>query len=149
MIFSGISFGFDHAGYELYSHLLTLCSEKNWPVFSESLHTYSLAKKDPIDYPDAVPPVVAHVHQGALGVLLCGSGIGMSIAANRFKGIRAALCTHTLMASLARKHNNGNILVMGARLTGVLLAKECLDVFATTPFEGGRHQERLHLLDPE
>ena len=82
-----------------------------------------------------------------MGILMCGSGIGMSIAANRRKGIRAALCHNGLEATLSPQHNNANVLCLGARLIGVDVAKDCLRHFINTPFEGGRHLARVAKLD--
>jgi hypothetical protein len=93
------------------------------------------------------PDLVKEVLAGAVGVLLCGSGIGMSIGANRFKGIRAALCNDGLMAKLAREHNDANILVFGERIIGKEEAVSCLESFLKTPFQGGRHARRVEKLD--
>jgi ribose 5-phosphate isomerase B len=83
----------------------------------------------------------------ARGLLICGSGIGISIAANRFKGIRAALCHNGLEAELARQHNDANIVVLGERITGSALAIDIVDRFLATDFEGGRHQRRIEKID--
>ena len=107
--------------------------------------TYS---KESCDY-----PVFAHALCNAVeaedvpGILICGTGIGMSIAANRHKGIRAALCTTELHARFTRLHNNANVLCLGARVTGVELALAIVDTFLSTEFEGGRHQRRIDLLN--
>ena len=81
------------------------------------------------------------------GIVICGTGIGISIAANKVKGVRAALCTNTTMARLTREHNDANVLSMGARMVGDILALEMVDVFLTTEFEGGRHQKRIDQLE--
>ena len=81
------------------------------------------------------------------GILLCGTGLGMSMVANRFPGIRAALCHDLFGAIMSRKHNDANILVLGGRVTGETLAEEIVKVWLETPFEGGRHQDRLNLFD--
>jgi len=78
--------------------------------------------------------------------VVCGSGVGISIAANRHAGVRAALCHHGLIAKLARQHNDANVLALGARMIGVEVAKDCLLAFLTTPFEGGRHEKRMKKL---
>ena len=95
-------------------------------------------------------PLLAHklcqllsLKEKAYGLLICGTGIGMSMVANRYPKIRAALCTTELHAKLARRHNNANVLCLGARMTGVELAKAILDAFLDTPFEGGRHERRI------
>lgn len=98
-----------------------------------------------VDYPDFADAVADAIQSGKAdtGVLVCGSGIGISIAANRHRHIRAALCTDGLMARLSRQHNNANVLVLGARLTGIDTAKDCLHQFLATKFEGGRHERRV------
>ena len=101
-----------------------------------------------VDYPDygrAVAEAVASGRAGR-GVVVCGTGIGMSIAANRIPGVRAALCHDSLSARLSRQHNDANVLAMGGRLLGVETAKDCLKAFMETPFEGGRHQNRVDKL---
>ncbi len=99
---------------------------------------------DSVDYPDFAKALAGQVLEKHIpGILICGSGIGMSIAANRHPGIRAALCHDGLSARLAREHNDGNVLVLGERLIGVDVAKECVRVFFSTPFSGGRHQRRV------
>lgn len=98
-----------------------------------------------VDYPDFGALAAQTVLSGkaARAVILCGSGVGISIAANRHSGIRAALCTSGLMARLARRHNDANILALGARIIGVEVAKDCLAEFLNAPFEGGRHEKRV------
>ncbi|MGB8275965.1 MAG: ribose 5-phosphate isomerase B [Alphaproteobacteria bacterium] len=100
---------------------------------------------EPVDYPDYGNALAAAIRAGkaARGVLVCGSGIGASIAANRHPGIRAALVHDAVTARLARQHNDANVLVLGERVTGVEVAKDCLRIFMTTPFEGGRHARRV------
>jgi ribose 5-phosphate isomerase B len=131
----------DHAGFLLKQKLLSL-QEYSWE--DHGTHTQTRA-----DYPLLAQSIVPAIlnQRCSFGVLICGTGIGMSIAANRFKGIRAALCLNAQMASLARSHNNANILVLGARLVCEDIAIDCLKTFANTPFEEGRHQERLLLID--
>lgn len=80
------------------------------------------------------------------GIVICGSGIGISIAANRFKAVRAALCTDTTMAKLARQHGDANVLALGARVIGTQVAIDCVEAFLSTPFEGGRHAARVESL---
>jgi ribose 5-phosphate isomerase B len=98
-----------------------------------------------VDYPDFAVKLVQALKAGdaARGVLICGSGIGISIAANRHSHIRAALCHDHLTARLARWHNDANVLCLGGRTTGVDVARDCLQVFLGTEFEGGRHQNRV------
>lgn len=102
-----------------------------------------------VDYPDYAGPVADAVLVGSadLGLLICNTGIGMSIAANRRRGIRAALCLYPLMARFARRHNDANVLVLGAGLTGDFLAWEILEAFLAEGFEGGRHLRRIGKID--
>lgn len=101
------------------------------------------------DYPDWAAMLCRELLQGAgrRGILLCGSGIGIAMAANRFRGIRAALCHDECTARLAREHNDANVLVLGGRTTGYLVALGILEVWLSTPFAGGHHQYRIDLLD--
>jgi ribose 5-phosphate isomerase B len=103
----------------------------------------------PVDYPDYARLVVEKILSGDadFGVLICGTGVGMSMAANRFKGIRAGLCHNGLESRLVREHNDANILCLGARIIGEECALENLRVFLNTPFEGGRHALRIQKLD--
>lgn len=98
-----------------------------------------------VDYPDFANALVGVLHDGKAerGVLVCGTGIGVSIAANRHREIRAALCHDAVTARLARQHNDANVLVLGARITGEEVAKDCVRVFMSTEFEGGRHARRV------
>jgi ribose 5-phosphate isomerase B len=104
---------------------------------------------DSVDYPDYAIQVARAVSEGTYerGILICGTGIGMSMAANRFPHVRAALCNDLFSAKLSRQHNNANILVMGGRVIGDVLATEILKAWLETPFEGGRHQLRLDKFD--
>lgn len=102
-----------------------------------------------VDYPSFAQPVALAVQSGACdwGVLICGSGIGMSIAANRYKGVRAALCREALSAQMARQHNDANILVLGERFTGVSMVEAILKAWTNASFEGGRHQRRVDAIE--
>lgn len=104
---------------------------------------------DSVDYPDFAIQVARAVSEGAneRGILICGTGIGMSMAANRFPHVRAALCNDLFAAKLSRQHNDANVLVMGGRVIGDVLATEILKTWLETPFEGGRHQSRLDKFD--
>lgn len=139
-----IAFACDHAAVELKQELMTYL-----PTLGDyaplDLGTDGATS---VDYPDFGRAAAEAVASGkaALGIILCGSGIGISIAANRHPGIRAALCTSGLMARLARQHNDANILALGARIVGVETAKDCLTEFLKTPFEGGRHAKRVEKL---
>ena len=101
-----------------------------------------------VDYPDFAASLAEAILQdeGAKGILVCGSGIGISIAANRFSHIRAALVTDVTAARLSRQHNDANVLALGERLTGIAIALDCVDAFLTTDFVGGRHQRRVDKL---
>lgn len=101
-----------------------------------------------VDYPDYAAKVSTEVlaKRAEFGIAICGSGIGISIAANRFAGIRAALCHSALAATLSRKHNDANVLCLGARLIGIAEAAACTEQFLTTAYEGGRHQQRIEKL---
>ncbi|NCB37332.1 MAG: ribose 5-phosphate isomerase B [Erysipelotrichia bacterium] len=132
--------GSDHGGFELKKLLLKRLHELGHQV--EDVGTHSPAS---CDYPDYAHAVAAGViaEEGSIGLLTCGSGIGISIAANRHHGIRAALCHNSLEAELARKHNDANVLVMGGRLVGEAMALDILEKFLSTEFEGGRHANRI------
>ena len=138
-----IAIASDHAGYPLKSLVAGWLRERGLTVLD-----LGCDGPDSVDYPDFGYAVATAVADGRAtqGVLVCGSGIGISIAANRHPAARAALCQSGLMARLAREHNDANILVMGARLIGEEVARDCLDQFLNTPFAGGRHQRRIDKL---
>jgi ribose 5-phosphate isomerase B len=135
-----IALAADHGGFELKQQLAQYLREKGVDILD--LGTNSL---DSVDYPDMVVPLVDAIHAGRArwGLLMCGTGIGISIAANRNRDIRAALCHDVTTARLSRQHNDANVHVLGGRTTGFEVAKDCLDVFLTTTFEGGRHARRV------
>jgi ribose 5-phosphate isomerase B len=135
-----IAIAADHGGFELKRVLTGVLRANGMDVLD--LGTGDDAS---VDYPDYAARVVEAISDGraARGILLCGSGIGMSIAANRHPGIRAALVHDVETALLSRKHNDANILVMGGRLIEHETAQACLDAFLETEFEGGRHQRRV------
>lgn len=133
----------DHAGLTLKNLLLA-------EIVACGLTALDLGTNsaDSVDYPDFGDAVAKAISSGRaqLGIAICGSGIGISIAANRHAGIRAALCSTGLAAELSRQHNDANVLCLGARLIGEAEAKECVRRFLITTFEGGRHQTRVEKL---
>ena len=140
-----IIIGSDHAGFDL---------KERCKSHLESLEGYSVKdigvfNKDSADYPEAAHRLARAIAEGkySRGILICGSGVGMSVVANRYKGVRAALCHNLYAAKMSRLHNNANVLVMGGRVTGVDLSLEIMNVFLNTEFEGGRHQRRVDQID--
>ncbi|BDQ28011.1 ribose 5-phosphate isomerase B [Helicobacter heilmannii] len=135
--------GCDHAGLNLCAFLEEQL--KN----SHDLEVYQPKTGERVDYPDYAHLVVQALlnKPSTLGVLVCGSGIGMSISANRFKGIRAALCANAYMAKMARLHNNANVLCLGQNVVGFGVALDMVKVFLNTGFEGGRHTRRLEKIE--
>lgn len=133
-----IAIGCDHAGYALKETLKQRFLDYDWI----DLGTYS---ETSVDYPDYAQNVAKAVISGDAdrGVLICGTGIGISIAANRFPQIRAANCTDVTMARLTRLHNDANVLALGARLIGLEVAFDIVETFMKTEYEGGRHQRRV------
>jgi ribose 5-phosphate isomerase B len=140
-----IAIGSDHAGPALKATLAESLRAAGHRVLD--MGTDGAAS---VDYPDFAHAVCRAVEQGEarFGVLICGSGIGMSIAANRHAGIRCALCTDTTMARLSREHNNANVLAIGARIVGDVLAQDILAAFLATAYAGGRHDRRIAKLSP-
>ena len=129
----------DHAGFKLKKILI---EELQGKITFEDLGPFS---ESSVDYPDYAKKLSKKIDlkNDLVGVLICGSGIGMSMVANRFKNVRAALCMNNKMSILARQHNNANILVLGSRLISEQEAIKCLIVFLKTNYKGGRHQARL------
>ena len=130
----------DHAGYRLKQSIVSLMDD----IFFEDLGTDS---DKSVDYPDFAKKLVDIIKNdlSKKGVLICGSGIGMSISANRHKGIRAGLCNNPEMAELSRRHNDVNILVLPGRFIDVNTAKLCIDIFLKIDFEGDRHLSLIHI----
>jgi ribose 5-phosphate isomerase B len=127
----------DHAGFELKEKLKTHFSHIEFNDFG----THST---DSMDYPDVAHPLASFVEsENVLGVLICGSGNGVNITANKHTGVRSALCWATEIATLARQHNNANVIALPARFISTELAIEMVNAFLNTPFEGGRHQLRV------
>ena len=139
-----IALGADHAGFELKEKIKAFLTEEGHEVLD--LGCFS---KESVDYPIYGVKVARALLKGEAerGVLVCGTGLGMSMVANRFPGIRAALCHEPFTARMSRLHNDANILVLGGRVIGDVLALEMVKVFLETPFEGGRHQRRINQID--
>ena len=135
-----ISIAADHGGFVLKNEIDVYLKEKGFKVYDRG--TFS---EESVDYPDFALKVANDVVQSKAecGILICGTGIGMSITANKVKGIRAALAYDEYTAEMSRKHNNANILCMGGRTTSIDMAKKILDAWINTDFEGGRHQRRI------
>ena len=135
-----IAIASDHAGIDAKDALKTVLTEWGYEVLDLGSNS-----AESVDYPDFADALTTAIGEGqaARGVLLCGTGIGMSIAANRKPFIRAALCNGVTDARLTRQHNDANVLVVGARTLGIETAKDCLETFLNTEFEGGRHQRRV------
>ncbi|MEQ5774119.1 ribose 5-phosphate isomerase B [Thalassospira sp. NFXS8] len=138
-----IAIAADHGGIDLKALIVKQLSDQGYNVLD--LGTDGASS---VDYPDFAYAVCKTIIDGKAesGILVCGSGIGMSIAANRYPEIRAALVHDRLSTQLCRQHNNANVLCLGARLLGVATAQDCVDAFVSTEFEGGRHQGRIDKL---
>ena len=135
-----IALGADHAGVKLKQDIRQLLDERGIAYTD-----FGTNAADSVDYPDFAATVAREVANGRFdyGILLCGSGVGMAIAANKVAGIRAAAVTDEPSARLSREHNNANILALGERLTPPDLARRIVNIFLDTPFAGGRHQRRI------
>ncbi|MCK5041943.1 MAG: ribose 5-phosphate isomerase B [Sphingomonadales bacterium] len=135
-----IAIASDHGGFALKQQLLAVLKSMDYEVLD--LGCYD---ENSVDYPEFGHAMAEAIEGGSVekGIIICGSGIGISIAANRHAGIRAALCTSGLMARLSRQHNNANVLALGARIIGFETAMDCMNEFLNTEFEGGRHQTRI------
>lgn len=141
-----IAFGADHAGFNLKKDLIDWVKEMEHQVLD--FGTYS---EESVDYPDYAFPAAEAVAAGIAdyGIIICGSGVGVSITANKVQGIRAANCFSAEMADLSRQHNNANVLTLGSRLVSLELAKEIVTAFIEGEFQGGRHMirvEKIHFL---
>lgn len=135
--------GCDHAALEMKSALAEYIKELGFEVCDKGTYTI-----DSVNYPDYAKKVAMAVKEDndSLGVLICGTGIGMSLAANKVKGIRAAAVSEVYSATLTRQHNDSNIVCIGARVIGIETAKMIVKAFLTTEFEGGRHQTRVDMI---
>ena len=138
-----IAIGCDHGGLDHKNAIAEFLKEKGFEVLDHGIY-----EQKPIDYPIIAKKVALSVknNEADLGILVCGTGIGMSLAANKIKGIRAAVCSEHFSAKYTRLHNNSNILCLGGRVIGVGTALELVDLFVNTEFEGGRHQNRIDLI---
>jgi ribose 5-phosphate isomerase B len=134
----------DHGGYELKMQVVEHLARQQVPV-----HNAGADSSDIVRYPYYAAEVCRAIQRGqaARGILICSTGIGMSVIANKFRGIRAALCTSTYMARMTRAHNDANVLCLGGKITGVFEALDILDMWLATGFEGGRHDISLALID--
>ncbi|MCX7795459.1 MAG: ribose 5-phosphate isomerase B [bacterium] len=135
-----VAIGSDHAGFRLKEELKNYLVSLNIDIKDFGSHS-----EESVDYPDIAKEVALSVAKGEVdrGILICGTGIGMSISANKIKGIRAAVGNELLSVRLSREHNDANILTLGARIIGIEIAKEAVRIFLDTPFLGGRHQRRV------
>ena len=139
-----IIIGSDHAGYQMKEKVKAHLQKRG--IEAEDVGTYS---EESVDYTDPGKKVAQKVSDGVFdrGILICGTGLGMSMVANRFRGVRAGLANDLFSAIMSRRHNDSNILVIGGRLIGDTLALQLVDTWLKTPFEGGRHQRRLEKMD--
>lgn len=135
-----IPIGCDHAGFQTKQAIIQHLTSKGYEV-----KDYGCFSEESIDYPDYAHPVAEHIEKnpGTLGILLCGSGNGISMTANKHQQIRSALCWKKEIAELARQHNDANIITLPARFISIEEAIEMVDTFLNTPFEGGRHANRV------
>ena len=136
-----IAIGNDHAGTEYKFEIIKYLENQGYTVLNFGTNT-----NDSMDYPDAIHPTADAVESGkaALGIILCGSGNGAQITANKHQGIRAALCWNKELVELTRQHNNANILTIPARFVSLQQALSFVDIFLSTEFEGGRHENRVN-----
>ena len=144
-----IAIGGDHGGSELKEHI-----KKHLDEIGEEYKDYGTYSEESVDYPDCAAPVCKAIQDKTAdkGILICGTGIGISIAANKHKGIRAALCSDVYSAKMTKQHNNANIICLGGRVTGRELAFMIVDTWLNTEFEGGRHEariEKIHKIESE
>jgi ribose 5-phosphate isomerase B len=139
-----IAIGSDHAGFELKQHIINYLKNKNIVFTDKGCYSEERA-----DYPDFGHAVAMAVTGGEaeLGILMCGSGNGINMAANKHKGIRSALCWNSEVAALARQHNNANVMVLPGRFISKEEAYKCVEAFLSEKFEGGRHQQRIEKID--
>ncbi|NLL07174.1 MAG: ribose 5-phosphate isomerase B [Clostridiaceae bacterium] len=139
-----VAIGSDHAGYELKDAIVKILKNNNYEVVD-----FGTCDSKSVDYPDYGLKVAEAVKEGDCekGIIICGTGIGISVSANKVPGVRAALCTNSLMARLSREHNNANVLALGARIVGFDLAIDIVETWLKTEFLGDRHQRRLDKIE--
>jgi ribose 5-phosphate isomerase B len=138
-----IIIGSDHGGYRLKNEIIKHLQASGYDISDKGCYSEKAC-----DYPIIAKVVAEEVlKDGEKGILVCGTGIGMSITANRFEGIRASHCTDTFSARMTRAHNDSNILCLGERITGTGLAIDITDIWLNTEFEGGRHKKRIEMID--
>src|SRR6476661_11004786 len=135
-----VAIGSDHAGFDYKEDLISFLEAKEIPYQDFGTHS-----KDSVDYPDFAHPVASAVenNEASFGILICGSANGVAITANKHQGIRAAICWVDEVAQLARQHNDANIICIPARFVSIHEAQRMIELFLDTPFEGGRHQNRV------
>ena len=135
-----IAIASDHGGFDLKESVITCLKEEGLEI-----DDFGPTNPDSVDYPDYGIKVAEAIVKNKVerGIVICGTGVGMSIVVNRFPGIRGTLCSDVYTAKMCREHNDSNVLIMGGRVIGVSLAMEILDIWLNTEFEGGRHQRRL------
>jgi ribose 5-phosphate isomerase B len=135
--------GCDHGGYELKEHVLKFLESRSLAFHDVGCHSTAIVR-----YPYFAAQVAEAILRGeaSRGILICSTGIGMSIIANRYRGVRASLCTSTYMGKMTRAHNDSNLLCLGGKITGVFEALDILDTWLATPYEGGRHDISLGLI---
>lgn len=143
MTTSSILLASDHAGFDLKAEIVKALLERDLDPIDLGTHD-----RASVDYPDMADQLAQELLSGRApyGILICGTGIGIGIAANRHRGIRAATCHDVTTARLARAHNDSNVLCLGARIIGLQVALDCIEAFLEMPFEGGRHQRRIDKL---
>jgi ribose 5-phosphate isomerase B len=136
-----LALGCDHAGFELKEYI-----KNELVALGFEIEDFGTNGTDSVDYPDIIHPLARAIDQGrqTIGIILCGSGIGVSMVANKYSNVRAALCCDVERAILAREHNNANVLAMGARFVSFEQALEMVKAFLSTPFAGGRHSTRVN-----
>jgi ribose 5-phosphate isomerase B len=135
-----IAIGSDHRGFQLKEQLVALLRSKHHEIEDVGTHT-----PDSVDYPDYAAIVARRVSEGGAerGILICGTGIGMAIAANKFPGVRAAPCSDEITAEISRRHNNLNVLCLSADMLSPRTAERMVEIWVDAPFEGGRHERRV------